>query len=69
MNRGLRPVLDSIDFHGCPNCGEHPVEIQVDGPNYIRLSCGHVVRAEAWADEQYRNNQIGSLRTYKSSLS
>lgn len=56
MKRGLRPVLDSIEFDGCPFCGEHPVGVDLRGPDDIRLSCGHVVDAKAWADEQWEKH-------------
>lgn len=53
MNRGLRPVLDAIDLDGCPYCGEHPIGVDLRGPDDIRLSCGHIVNAKAWADNQF----------------
>lgn len=53
MSRGLRPVLDSIEFDGCPFCGERPSMINVNGPDEIALNCGHVLNAKAWADERY----------------
>lgn len=53
MSRGLRPVLDSIEFDGCPLCGERPTMSDVNGPDEIVLSCGHVIDARAWADEQF----------------
>jgi hypothetical protein len=53
MNRGLRPILDSIRFEGCPYCGEVPGFIHVNGPDEIVLEgCGHVVDAKVWADSQ-----------------
>lgn len=57
MNRGLRPVLDSIRFDGCPFCGDHPVGMQVNGPDEIRLSCGHAVDAKERADEQFNQQK------------
>lgn len=53
MSRGLRPVLDAIEFDGCPLCGEQPAMISVNGPDEIILhGCGHVLDAKAWADAQ-----------------
>ena len=56
MNRGLQPVLDAIEFDGCPRCGEEPEMISVNGPQEIILhGCDHVLDAKAWADAQYSN--------------
>ena len=56
MNRGLQPVLDAIEFDGCPRCGEEPEMISVNGPQEIILhGCGHVLDVQGWADAQYTN--------------
>lgn len=47
MNRGLRPILESIEWDGCPFCGEPSSMIGVNGPDEIVLSCGHRVDGEA----------------------
>lgn len=57
MNRGLRPIVEAIEIEGCPLCGEQPVGIQIDGPQDIRLTCGHLLDAKRWADEQYEKHQ------------
>lgn len=46
MNRGLQPVLDSIEFDGRPYCGDPTQSIQINGPDEIILGgCSHVVDA------------------------
>lgn len=58
MNRGLRPVIDSIKAEGCPFCGEEPKTIDIQGPDDIRLEgCGHVVDVKQWADSRYEQSK------------
>lgn len=43
-DRGLRPVLESIEGDGCPVCGQEALIINVNGPDEIGIRpCGHVV--------------------------
>ena len=52
MDRGLQPVLDSIQFDGCPFCGAEAGEISVNGPDEIIIhSCGHVVDATGFVNQ------------------
>lgn len=51
MTRGLRPVLESIEWDGCPVCGEKPMIINVNGPDEIGIRpCGHVIDAERFLE-------------------
>ena len=52
MERGLRPILDSIDFHGCPICGEEALDLKVNGPEEIIIGpCGHRIDATVYLEQ------------------
>lgn len=65
MNRGLRPVLDAVEFDGCPFCSSEPTATSMNGPSEILShGCGHVIDTKAWADTRYaRSNEAGPDRS------
>lgn len=45
-------IIEIIDAEGCPRCGELPMEIFIDGPSDVELSCGHTVDVKRLLDPE-----------------